>query len=228
MSSKNLITALLCCSLLANVTIGDAAIDGWYIGGEGGYSTTDYTAKNQGYRTFRGMRLGPTPTKEEDEGAGGGFLIGKQFNKNLSTELSYTRFANAYFDNIYGITHADLKLQPQSINWVFKAMLPFFEHYNVFLKGGTTYVHTRQVPNSIAKMVILPNRKYIREESNSRFAGIYGFGASMDLSRCLSMNVAWTQTSDSIRDIERATITTLGINYHFDCHVYEQLQNEPF
>lgn len=192
--------------------------NGWYLGAQGGYSESNYTARNQGFVTFAGVPLGPASVKTSENNIGGRIYTGQQFNKYIAAELGMAVYSEVDLKNIYGVSGAKMKIRPQVGDLVAKLSLPFWEHYNIYTKWGGAYVYLVQDPNSTAKAITTPGGTPLglKKTHDSKVRATYGFGTSYKVNECMTYDFSWARIQGGA-GFKKTTLSAVSFNYFIDC-----------
>lgn len=180
---------------LGLISIANAALPGYYLGGQIGWGQT-------GYKNFSDLNQDWIHSVREidDSGFAGRAFIGYQANCYWASEFGYTRFSQTKAKDINYIPDNDANINEYAFDLVAKGILPIGKRFSAFAKLGAAYV----VVNTSEG---LSNEKQI----NPTFGG----GLAFDITPHLPIGVSYTRIQKIWGAIPSTDLVTFDIAYHF-------------
>lgn len=192
MSIKKIIASLafttasaLCFSAAAN-----AALPGFYVGGQVGYADTHYST---------GDISNVTSASITNTGVAGRVFGGYEFTPNWAGELGYTQFSNTKFNNVNG-TGVNSHISQYAVDLAGKGILPLDNGFALYGKLGGAYVKANG-NNGIG--------------TTTKINPEVGAGASYDLTPNVPVDISWTHIQKVGGNIPNTDFFAAGIGYNF-------------
>ncbi|MBB71380.1 MAG: hypothetical protein CMF50_03180 [Legionellales bacterium] len=217
---KKILPAVAVSCVLA--TSAYATPNGFYAGGQLGYSDSDYTAASQGLKSvsLNGTSTqvsGPANTKTEKDHLGGRLYTGYQFNKYLGAELGFTDYGDNKIKNAYGLEGTNVTLNNQAVDLVGKLSYPVTDKFDVFGKAGGAYVMADKAKSDVTATTVPGGAMFsgtVKTKSMDKLRPTYGLGASYMLTNNVSADLSYMriQGGNGVKD---TSLTALGVAYHF-------------
>jgi len=204
---KSLLVAIFAgASLLGVSSFANAALPGFYVGGQAGWGDTHASSAYS------------SPSSSKDTGLAGRIFTGYQIDQNWAVELGYTKFSNAKVKYNYGsvdgvnLGSARFTTKEQAVDLVAKGILPLQDGFGLYGKAGAAYLDGKvsgsgnvlghNLSGSITEHKILPT---------------FGVGVSYDITPNVPVDLSWNriQKVGNTRFLRSTDLIALGIAYNF-------------
>jgi OOP family OmpA-OmpF porin len=134
--------------------------------------------------------------------------VGYQFNPNFAVELGYTDWGQADLKNLNDVSGANGNVTQRSADFLGKLIFPLNSAFDLFVKGGASYVKSEADVNSLAKTLNLSS------DSNTALRPLFGLGASYEFYPRATANIAWLYLPGG-SGIKTSNFYGLGLGYLF-------------
>lgn len=195
---KSLLVAILAsASLLGVSTLANAALPGFYLGGQAGWGDTHYNSDATG------------ATSKKDTGLAGRIFTGYQFDQNWAAELGYTRFHNstATYNLGAGAGNATITLKEQAIDLVGKGILPLQDGFALYGKLGAAWLDAKASAS---------NATIEGSDTEHKILPTFGVGLSYDITPNVPVDISWNRIQKvGNTNLESTDFFSLGIAYNF-------------
>ncbi len=188
-----LVATVVGATLLATSPMANAALPGFYLGGQAGWGSTHYTSDDLATNDY------------DNDGIAGRLFTGYQFNQNWAAELGYTKFSNTKANYGYGF-HQTIK--EDAIDLVAKGIMPLQNGFGVYGKAGVAYVKADGSDDF--------NGATFANLSEHKVYPTFGAGVSYDITQNVPVDISWNRIQKMGNgDIESTDFFALGIAYNF-------------
>lgn len=211
LQKKLAIAALAGFATLSLSTIANAALPGFYIGGEAGWGDTHYTISDLALP-------GVTTASSKSTGFAGRIFVGYQFDCTWGAELGYTLFSNAKFDNGAGfvpgigtVVSANAKVEQYAVDLVGTGTLPLGNCFNLYGKLGAAYVHAKATAT-----VNFPTTSVSENDDGNKVFPTASVGVNYDLTPNIPIGIEYTRIQKvGSTNIKSSDLVAAVISYHF-------------
>lgn len=180
-------------ALIGFSTAANAALPGFYAGGQLGYGHTSWTNSD----------LHVNSASIDQDGLAGRVFGGFEFNENWAAELGYTRFPNTDVKNINGVAGNNGDINNQyDIDLVAKGILPLANSFSMYGKLGGAYAKASSSRDLIT--------------SSSRVYPTFGVGLSYDITPNVPVDLSWNRVQKvNNGPIPSTDLFAVGVAYNF-------------
>lgn len=196
-----------------------AADTNFYTGVEMGESKVYRTSGNLNVesvpvQTDPGIMIdGPAEASVDNDGYGGRAYVGYHFSSHFALESGYTQYADTKIKNIYGLAGKNEQLDEGALDSVMKYTIPFSKRFDVYGKGGASFVMTNKIEGAQAANEDLATSLSCRNESIDRVRPTYSVGIDYEVNSFLNTDLSWGQVSGGY-GVPTSDLMALGLSFH--------------
>lgn len=191
---------LLAAALAGFATLGismsaNAALPGYYIGGQLGWATTHWDDSD----------LGVQSASISNSGLAGRAFAGYQFNENWAAELGYTRFSDTDVNNINGTGSNGTINDQYAVDLMAKGILPLGCNFDTYGKLGAAYEKASASLNGVPGTI----------DSQDHVNPAFGVGVGYDITPNVPVDISWNRIQKAGGNIPSTDLFSVGIAYNF-------------
>lgn len=233
LNKNRILSMMLAVASLWIATDANATVNGFYLGGQGGWGNVHQEGlSNSDVTTVINSQVGDftqtaSSSSSSSAGLAGRIFGGYQISQNLAVELGYTRFHNmtasvseSFTDidtSTTGKVSTDMTLKTQAVDLVAKGIIPFQNGFNIYGKLGAAYLRATGDANvTYTETGAAPIKGKVDASANSIYP-TFGAGVGYDLTQNVVADVSWNriQKVGGNSNLASTDLFAVGLSYHF-------------
>ncbi len=204
MLKKNLLViATLAGAGLLVASTANAALPGFYVGGQAGWADMNYSKTS-------GITDGATSL--DTDGVAGRLFAGYQFDQNWAAEFGYTKFSNVKAKFDYPYFTGTQTLKEHAFDLVAKGILPLQNGFNMYGKLGAALISMDPSGSATVDGVTASGTG----DTQNKVYPTFGVGVSYDITPNVPVDISWNRIQKTGGgNIQSTNFFSAGIAYNF-------------